>query len=675
MNNKLLLPIAAAMLLSSCGNQQTSQKTDPIWLPKMFSDGMVIQQQSDAPIWGTATPNQKVTVLASWGESAETTADSNGNWKTSLKTPQYGGPHNICIVCGDTVKIANVLAGEVWLASGQSNMEMPMEGWLPECPVENGPDDIANSANDNIRIFMTERAVSFTPEKDVKGSWKAASPNNTPKFGATCYYFARKINKELGIPVGIINTSWGGTPDESWIPQEFIKDVPEYTEKVKLIQQSINTTIDSKSWTDKLPKVQKGDKSYDEIDLKDLQVAAKDFDDSNWKEMDLPRQFETDNNVRTFDGIVWFRKKIEIPASMAGKDITLSLGAIDDMDRTYLDGTLIGSTMQEGKWQEERLYTIPAAQATAGEHIIAVRVLDTQGGGGLCGKKENLKFYVKGAEKNAVSLVGNWKYLPTAYLVNGVFSLYDIPSQQFYQRPLLPIDLGEMTPTTLYNAMVAPFAGYKIAGAIWYQGEANVGRAEEYSRTFPLMIKSWREKWQQGNFPFYFVQIAPWNYGEGPSHEIREAQRLTLDKVENTDMAVTMDIGDNDNIHPANKHEVGDRLAYIALKNVYGKNCDFSGPKFKSQKQEGSKIILSFDYSNGLKTLNGKNPTGFEICGENGKYYNATAVIKGETIEVSAPEVKKPVSVRYLWKNCVNDNQIFNNSNLPSSSFQSTKFF
>jgi sialate O-acetylesterase len=188
------------------------------------------------------------------------------------------------------------------------------------------------------------------------------------------------------------------------------------------------------------------------------------------------------------------------------------------------------------------------------------------------------------------------------------------------------------------------------------------------------MIKSWREKWQQGNFPFYFVQIAPWNYGEGPSHEIREAQRLSL-STENTGMVVTMDIGDNDNIHPANKHDVGDRLAYIALNNVYGKNCDFSGPKFKSQKQEGSKIILSFDYSNGLKTLNGKNPTGFEICGENGKYYNATAVIKGETIEVSAPEVKKPVSVRYLWKNCVNDNQIFNNSNLPSSSFQSTKFF
>ena len=653
------------LLLASCGGGRTDN-AGTAKLPKMFSDGMVLQQKSDAPFWGEAAPNSKVTLQGSWGKAAETTAGQDGKWRATLETPPSGGPFTVKVITCDTLTINDVMVGEVWLASGQSNMEMPMEGWLPECPVENGPEDIASSANNNIRIFMVERAVSFTPETDIKGSWKAASPANTPKFGATSYYFAKKLNAELGVPVGVINTSWGGTPVESWIPNEFIKTVQGYDEKVKLIDQSVNMSVDTKSWSDKLTKVSKGDASYDQIDLKDDAVAAKDFDDSKWKEMELPRQFETDNNVRSFDGIVWFRKQIEIPASMAGKDLTLALGAIDDMDRTYLDGELIGKTMEEGKWQEERVYTIPASKATAGTHVLAVRVLDTQGGGGLCGKPESMKFYAKGAEKDAVTLTGSWKYLPTAYLVNGVFSLYDIPTQQFYERPHLPIDLGEQTPTTLYNAMVAPIAGYRIAGAIWYQGEANVGRGKEYATTFPMMIKAWREKWNQGTFPFYYVQIAPWNYGDGPSQEIREAQRLSL-ATENTGMAVTMDIGNNDNIHPANKHEVGDRLAYWALNKDYGrKDIQFSGPLYKSMEISGNKIVLSFDYADGLKLASTK---GFEVCGADGKYTDATPKLVGDKIELTAPGVKAPIAARYTWKNCVDGEGIANAAGLPASSF------
>ena len=660
-----ILPIATAIILASCGGQTTKQTGGHVWLPGVFTDGMVLQQKTDAPIWGKSAPGSQVSVQGSWGQTATATADDKGNWRTSITTPQYGGPYTIHVISGDTATIKDVLVGEVWLASGQSNMEMPMEGW-GDAPVENGPEDIAASDNANIRVFMVERAVSFSHEDDFKGSWKAASPANTPKFGATCYYFAKKLNAELGVPVGVINTSWGGTPVESWIPSEEISTVPGYGDKVKLIAQSINLVETSKQWTDKLASVPKGDKAYADIELNDAALAAKDFDDSQWKEMDLPRLYETDPNVGSFDGVVWFRKKIEIPAAMAGKDITLSLGAIDDMDRTYFDGQLVGETMDEGQYQIKRIYTIPASLATAGTHTLAVRVLDNMGGGGLYDKPENLKFYAANAPKNAVSLAGNWKYLPTASLLNGVFSLYDIPSQQFYERPVFPIDLGEQTPTTLYNAMVAPMAGYKIAGAIWYQGEANVGRAKEYAQTFPLMIKAWRDRWQQGAFPFYYVQIAPWQYGAGASQEIREAQRLSL-ATENTGMAVTMDIGNNVNIHPANKHDVGDRLAFWALNKNYGKSdVQYSGPLYKSCEASGNKLTITFDYADGLKLASNK---GFEVCGADGKYYDATPKIVGDKIELTSPKVKAPVAARYIWYNCVNGEGLANAAGLPASSF------
>ena len=662
---KKLLPLAVAVMLAACGNQPTGNQDANIWLPTMFTDGMVLQQNTEAPIWGKSAPGAQLTITGSWGQTATATADDKGNWRANIATPKFGGPYTIEIKGATTKTINDVMIGEVWLASGQSNMEMPMEGWAG-APVENGPEDIAASDNGNIRVFMVERAVSFEPEDNIKGSWKAASPANTPKFGATCYYFAKKLNAELGIPVGVINTSWGGTPVESWIPANSVATVQGYEDKVKLINQSNSMVESYKAWFAKLPSVEKGNTPYADLDLKDAALAAKDFDDSQWKEMSLPRLYETDKNVGSFDGVMWYRRTIEIPASMAGKDITLSLGAIDDMDRTYLDGTLVGETMDEGKYQEKRIYTIPAAQATAGTHTLAIRVLDNMGGGGLYDTPETLKFYAADDPKNAISLAGNWKYLPTAELMNGVFHIYDIPSQQFYQRPVFPIDLNEQTPTTLYNAMVAPIVGYKIAGAIWYQGEANVGRAKEYAQTFPLMVTSWRTNWNQGSFPFYYVQIAPWNYGDGASQEIREAQRLSL-ATENMGMAVTMDIGDNDNIHPANKHDVGDRLAFIALNKVYGKSdVPFSGPLYKSCEVSGSKLVLSFDYADGLKLT---SPKGFELCGADGKYYDATAKIVGDKIELTSPKVKAPVAARYLWSNCTNGESLVNSAGLPASSF------
>lgn len=661
---RLLLSAAIAISLFS------AVKAD-VKMPSLFTDGMVLQQNCKAAVWGFASPGEKITVSNTWNNDSQTvTAGNDGKWKVNIKTTSAGGPYALIIKGNNTIFINDVLLGEVWLASGQSNMEMPMEGWLPECPVKNGPQDIANSNNPKIRIFMVQRGVSFVPKDDLEGQWKQANPENTPKFGATCYYFAKKLNSELGIPVGIINTSWGGTPDESWIPEDFIKNVPEYTQTVKDINASKDKADEKEKWTLSRPHVERRDMPWEKIDLGDQKISDKAFDDNAWKTMTLPKSWENDV-IKTFDGVVWFRKKINITPEMSGKELIISLGAIDDMDITYFNGKEIGKCMLDGFWQKERIYTVPAADVKTGEAVIAVRVLDTQGGGGICGNANSMKYYTKDNEKNAISLAGNWKFLPTAELKSNVFYKFNIDNQEFYQRPTLPAELGEMTATCLYNAMVAPIAGYNIAGAIWYQGEANVGRAEEYSRTFPIMINSWRNKWGIGDFPFYFVQIAPWDYGQGQSQEIREAQRLSLN-VKNTGMAVTLDIGDNDNIHPADKITVGERLALWAFKDVYGKNNVCSGPLFKSQSINSNKITLTFDYADGLKAIGG-TLKDFEIAGKDGKYYSATAEIKDGKVEVYSEKVKKPLSVRYLWKNTVDKPTLFNGAGLPASSFQSTR--
>lgn len=655
---KTLLTLAAVATLAASA-------TANVKMPSLFTDGMVLQQKTSAPVWGTADPGEKITVSTTWdNKTVSTEAAADGKWMVKVNTPCYGGPYALIINGKNTVFINNVMIGEVWIASGQSNMEMPMNGGFYG-QILNGPEDIANSTNNEIRIYMAQRNTSFKEESDCEGTWKAASPKNTPLFGATCYYFARKLNEELGVPVGIINTSWGGTPVESWIPQEYIKNVPEYSQIVKDIAVS-SPIIDKRvEWLNKKPTVS----MFPRPDLGDSDLAKPDFNDTKWHSMKVPGLWESFNEVRAFDGIVWFRKTIKITPAMAGKELVISLGPIDDGDETYFNGELIG---RNNNYQADRVYTVPADKVKAGKAVIAIRVTDNQGGGGLYGETSKLKYYTKGNEKSAVTLAGMWKYLPIAELSKGKLYKFDIASMEFFQRPISPTDLSEMTPTCLYNAMIAPFVPYGIAGAIWYQGEANVGHAEEYSRTFPLMIKAWREKWNQGDFPFYYVQIAPYDYGtNGHSEEIREAQRISL-SVKNSGMASTIDIGNNKNIHPANKVDVGNRLALWAFKNIYGKDVVCSGPLYKSQEIKGNTIYISFDYADGLNAKGG-TLKGFEIAGKDGKFYPATATIEDGKVKVSSPSVSAPVSARYLWSDCVDQATLYNGAGLPASSFKTTK--
>jgi sialate O-acetylesterase len=357
-----------------------------------------------------------------------------------------------------------------------------------------------------------------------------------------------------------------------------------------------------------------------------------------------------------FDGAVWFRKEFELDSSMAGKGLTLTLGPIDDQDITWINGNRVGATEGPGKWQAPRTYKVPASVTKSGKNVIVIRVLDTAGGGGLTGKPEQVMLKAKNGP--SISLAGKWRYKKG----------FDIKTMA--PAPTPPAGLNAHSPSSLYNAMIAPLIPYRIKGAIWYQGESNAGRAYQYRTLFPLMITNWRNDWNIGDFPFYFVQIAPYNYGGAPiAAELREAQFMTL-SLKNTGMAVTMDIGNPRDIHPRNKQDVGKRLALWAMAKDYGKkNIVYSGPLYKSMKIEGSRIRLSFDHINGGLLAKDGPLTHFIIAGQDKQFERATAKIDGDTIVVSSFKVDKPVAVRYGWTNDAEPN-LFNRAHLPASSFR-----
>jgi sialate O-acetylesterase len=384
--------------------------------------------------------------------------------------------------------------------------------------------------------------------------------------------------------------------------------------------------------------------------------------------MALPSQFE--KIIGEFDGAVWFRKKVEIPERMTGKDLVLSLGPIDDMDRTYFNGKLIGSNEVSGVWQVDRNYEIPASLVKDGINTVSVRVLDTQGGGGIYGAPDKMKLSLKNDIKVSLPLSGDWKYQPVAEVTGNKFYIFDISKNEFLSRKR-PKALGPNTPTVLYNAMVNPVLPFQIKGAIWYQGESNVGRAEQYAKIFPVMIRNWREAWGIKDFPFYFVQIAPYVYSGVDSTEsayLREAQEKTL-KLANTGMVATFDITTVMNIHPPYKKEVGERLALLALNNDYGIKNQCNGPVYKSMSVEGTSVKLQFENAGDGLIAKNKDLTEFEIAGKDGKYVKAKAKIMNNEVLVSSSVVSSPVSVRYCWRNGA-EASLFNKAGLPAWQFR-----
>lgn len=624
-------------------------------LPSVFSDDMVLQQKTNAAIWGTTKAGKTVKISTTWSSKTYTTkADLKGDWKIFVATPSYGGPYRIDISDGTLLSLKNVLIGEVWICSGQSNMEMPLVGWGK---INHYQKELEEANYPKIRLLNVAHVTSNLPLENAilsNEKWQPCNAKSVESFSSVAYFFARELYKKTGIPIGLIHTSWGGTVAEAWTSGTTLKQMPDFADDVKKIEQT-NQALAVVDYKVKLKAWQKGifakDSGY--VQGKPMWSSTA-YDFSNWDNMSLPAYWE-EKALPNFDGVVWFKKKIVIPASMEGRELKLSLGTIDDDDVTFFDGQEVGTS--EG-YNVLRNYTIPAKLATAGAHVITIRVFDAMGNGGIYGNKNVMS--IRSANGNLLALDGDWQYKVG-------LNFKDISR-------IPPAEDGPNRPSVLYNAMIQPFIQYAISGAIWYQGESNANRADQYKTLFPAMITDWRKKWNRGDFPFYFVQLA--NYMDVsqlpvPSAwaELRDAQLHTL-ALPNTGMSVSIDIGEAKDIHPKNKQEVGRRLALIALAKTYGQKVVYSGPVMQSFQVAGDQVKMVFGSAEGgLKAKDGDELKGFAIAGEDKIFYWAKAVIQGNNVTVSSPDVPKPVAVRYAWADNPDCN-LYNEAGLPASPFR-----
>lgn len=611
-------------------------------MPLLFSDGMVLQRNKPIPVWGWADANEKVEVRFN-KQTKTITADKNGKWMVKLDSEKAGGPFELIIIGKNKIVITNVLVGEVWICSGQSNMEFQVYKTM------NAKAEIEDSNYPMIRHFGVAQDLSGSPKEDLKaGKWAVSNKENVGDFTAVGYFFAKKLYAELKIPIGIINTSWGGTCVETWMSREAFEKSDDFKDMIAEIPQMyIDAVFETykKSVLDNLKKVQ----GFEVTIANESQFSALNFQDANWPEIKVPSLWEN-QQIGNIDGVVWMRKTIVLTAEQAQKEVVLHLSKVDDEDITYVNGIEVGTNKI---WDTKRIYKIPAGVLKGGTNVIAVRIADYTGGGGIYGDPADLRIDFK---DSSLSLEGLWKF--------NVVQVKIAISPNSY-------------PSLLYNAMVNPLIPYAFQGVLWYQGEANVGRAKQYKIAFPLMITDWRTKWNQGNFPFYFVQLSSYNEFNGNSNtgskwaELREAQTQTL-QLPNTGMAVTTDIGNAKDIHPANKQDVGKRLAAIALNNVYGKKQVFSGPMYKSMEIKGNQIILTFGNIGSGLTASDSNGIlrGFEIAGTDKVFYLAKAIIKNNKVIVSNENVPNPVAVHYGWADDASDANLFNKENFSASPFR-----
>lgn len=614
----------------------------------IFGNNMVLQRGMENPIWGWSDPDDEITVQARDLKLA-TKAGSDGKWMVKLPAMNIGDPFSIVIRGSDNeLKLENVLVGEVWICSGQSNMEWPVSG------AANPQEEIANANYPLIRHVKVDRNVSIRPIKDCQTTgWQICSPDNAAKFTAVGYYFGRKLHSELNLPIGLINTTWGGTPVEAWTSTESIKTHPDYFEPMKRIAaradkiESATQTfaIEMKAWRDKFNAI---------IEQAD-QASSADAGDENWKTIQAPGRWEM-QGYRNFDGVAWYRRTVEIPNSMLNKELEISLGMVDDHDRTFVNGQLVGSTKG---WNLKRKYKVPGEFNNQTQLNIAVQVVDHSGGGGICGEQNQLK--VSAVGQDPVSLAGQWQFKKS----DKMMSLPPQPKNPGFRRP--------HNPTALFNAMVNPIVPVACKGVIWYQGESNAGRAYQYRSLFPLMIKDWRNKWDR-DLPFYWVQLANFlKPSEQPGNsnwaELREAQSMAL-SLPKTGEAVIIDIGEARDIHPKNKQDVGKRLAWIALKNNYGFEIECSGPRYREMQIDGASIRLSFDHAQGLRSADGKPLSRFEIAGQDQQFVWAQARIDGQQVVVSSPDIENPVAVRYAWADNPAGCNLTNRIELPASPFR-----
>jgi sialate O-acetylesterase len=617
-------------------------------LPALLSDGMVLQRDTNAKIWGWADEGENVKIIFN-GKTYSTRADADGKWEVVLSQLKAGGPYSMNIEADNHITLKDIMIGDVWACSGQSNMELSMDRVKYRYP-----DVIANSDNPAIRQFVVPDVYNFKePQEDLKsGNWVSANPENILEFTAVGYFFAKELFEKYHVPIGLINTSLGGSPAQAWLSEDSLKAFPEYLETAKKFKDDayIKQIIEkdnavSDAWYNRIQEIDKG-----------LQKGQKPwfdttYDASQWATMNVPGYW-ADHELGNVNGVVWFRKEINVPASMPGKPAKLWLGRIVDADTTYVNGEIVGTVSYQ---YPPRIYDIPPNLLKAGRNIIVIRVINNSGRGGFVPDKP----YELSTKEQTIDLKGPWQYKLGSVME-------PLPGQTFIQ----------WQPLGLYNAMIAPLLNYKIKGVIWYQGESNTVKPQEYQKLFATLIADWRAKWNQGDFPFLYVQLA--NFMEAKDDpcesswaELREAQLKTL-SIPNTAMAVTIDIGEWNDIHPINKEDVGKRLALAAQKLTYGdEEVVYSGPIYKSMQINGNKIILTFtNTGGGLITRGGDELKHVAIAGVDKKFIWAKAKIEGDKVIVWNDDITSPVAVRYGWADNPEGINLYNKEGLPASPFR-----
>lgn len=622
-------------------------------LPVVFGDSMVLQRDQPVMVWGWANAGEKVTVKFH-AQNKSTTADASGKWKLQLDPEKAGGPYTLTVAGANTITLKDILVGEVWVCSGQSNMEMAVK----HC--DSAELEIKSASFPQIRHLAVQKDMSGTPKDDLafNARWQAATPGNVADFTAVGYFFAREIHRRLGVPVGLIHSSWGGTVVETWTSKEGFGSDDYFNAIASLPSLDIDSAVNAKKavFASMVQKLQ------GRLPQASAVAAWKNetYNDNSWPKMQLPAAWET-QQLKNFDGAVWFRRSVNIPAADAGKPAMLGLGFLDDSDSTYVNGKLVGTARNQA--QTKRLYNIPAGVLKAGINNIAIKVEDYWGSGGVTGEKNDLYLQVQNGGKQA--LAGDWNFQVESVAENSV-----AVSPNNY-------------PSLLFNAMINPIIPFTMRGVLWYQGESNADRAYEYRRSFPLMINDWRRHWNQGDFPFYFVQLSSFNWANGNDSntgsrwgELREAQSMTL-SLPNTGMAVTTDIGNRTDIHPHNKQDVGKRLAAVALHNTYQLPVVYAGPTYETMEVEGNKVTILFSQTHtGLMTKEDKYGyiKGFEIAGADKKFYFARAVMEGHRVVVSADSVKQPVAVRYAWADDAGEANLYNKEGFPAVPFRTDQW-
>ncbi|MEM9675831.1 MAG: sialate O-acetylesterase [Bacteroidota bacterium] len=607
---------------------------------QLFTDNAVLQRDLSIPVWGTANPGGTLEVEIN-GHIERTEVSQDGNWQVNLPEMEAGGPYELRIRGEEEAVLENIMIGDVWLASGQSNMEWPLSGQIDD--YEN---EIANANYPNIRLFTVHRNTSIEPLTQLdSGQWNECSPETVANFSAVAYFFGREIHQEQDVPIGLLHSSWGGTPAEAWTSEASVRQIKDFSTLLDSIRSAESGSL---SFAEKQKLQEEAIAQADER----LARMAIPQDAKDWETMSLPTLWENaDTPLEGYDGYVWFQKTFTVPNSYESQPLTLYLGMIDDVDITWVNGQKVGETKG---YNVSRVYEVPPQVVKGGENTITVRVLDTGGGGGLYGPEEEM--YLEGnGQKLSAEISGSWKYDETQ-------------EGEFPEVSMFPSE-----PAILYNAMINPLLPYVIKGAIWYQGESNASRAAQYQTLFPLMIDDWRSQWNIGDFPFLFVQLANFNApGSGPEDwpRLREAQLMTLG-LPNTGMAVSIDIGDATDIHPRNKQDVGYRLALAARKVAYGEDNVYSGPIYESMRVAGDSVVLTFEQvGEGLFKMPDEKLRGFEVAGEDRQFYSAQATIISNTeISIKSPSVNQPVAVRYGWYSNPDVN-LYNSEGLPASPFR-----